>query len=40
MVASYIRDLFGGTLGLGAGPTTGTNFANNLIKEAVLVLQT
>jgi hypothetical protein len=44
--AGYNTDLFGGTLGLGAGysPTTGTNFGliflNNLIKEAVLVLQT
>jgi hypothetical protein len=33
--ASYIRDLFGGTLGLGAGysPTTGTNFGLNFSKQ-------
>jgi hypothetical protein len=32
--ASYIRDLFGGTLGLGAGysPTTGKNFALSFSK--------
>jgi hypothetical protein len=44
--AGFNTDLFGGTLGLGAGysPTTGTNlgliFSKPLIKEAVLVLQT
>jgi hypothetical protein len=33
--ASYIRDLLGGTLGLGAGysPTTGTNFGLNFSKQ-------
>jgi hypothetical protein len=33
--AGYIRDLFGGTLGLGAGysPTTGTNFGLNFSKQ-------
>jgi hypothetical protein len=33
--ASYIRDLFGGTLGLGAGysPTTGTNFGLSFSKQ-------